>query len=100
MHVAFLSTKYAMVNLCANSGSFVYYFWHICALIVLTRWEVVQPVQTKAILQPAKAAAMCMACLKYRPAIHLPLSHLASTKLCQTITCSQSQMMPFGIISG
>ena len=27
-----LSTKYGMVNLCVNNGSFVYHFWHICAL--------------------------------------------------------------------
>ena len=29
-------------------------------LFVLTRWEMVQPVLTKAIPQPAKAATMCM----------------------------------------
>ena len=30
-------------------------------LFVLTRWETVRPVPTKAVLQPAKAATMCMA---------------------------------------
>ena len=32
-------------------------------------WEMVQPVPTKAFLQPAKTAAMCMAFLEYT---HLP----------------------------
>ena len=32
---------------------------------VLIRWEMAQPVPTKAVLQAAKAAAMCTACLKY-----------------------------------
>ena len=27
-----LSTKYGMVNLCVNNGSFVNQFWHMCAL--------------------------------------------------------------------
>ena len=36
--------------------------WFLCPF-VLTRWEMVQPVSTKAILQPAKAATMCTKCL-------------------------------------
>ena len=31
--------------------------WHVCPF-VLTRWEIVQPVLSKAVLQPAKAATM------------------------------------------
>ena len=31
------------------------------SLFVLTKWEIVQSVPTKAFLQPAKAAAMCTA---------------------------------------
>ena len=45
--------------------------WFGC-LFVLTRWEMVQPVPTKAVLQPAEA--MCMACHDY--ACPPPLSHL------------------------
>ena len=42
-------------------------------LFMLTRWEMVKPVPTKAVLQPAKAAAMCMACLEYaRPPPPIP----------------------------
>ena len=44
------------------------------SLFVPTRWEMVQPVPTKAFLQPAKAAAMCTAA-RGEPT-HLPLSHL------------------------
>ena len=38
--------------------------WFLCPF-VLTRWEMVQLVPTKAILQPAKLGTMCTACLEY-----------------------------------
>ena len=38
--------------------------WFLC-LFVLTRWEIIQPVPTRAFLQPAKAATMCTACCDY-----------------------------------
>jgi len=44
------------------------------SLFVLTRWEMVQPVPTKAFLQSTKAAPMCTA-PELKPT-HLPLSCL------------------------
>ena len=57
---------------------------------VLIRREVVQPVLTKAITQPAKAAAMCMACLECaRPPLPYPpflqAQNLSSNRLWQLI---------------
>ena len=68
---------------------------------VLTRWEVVQPVLTKAILQPAKAATMCTAHLEYaRPfPSFLLVQPLSSNRLHQLIMYSQSQTTSNGVIN-
>ena len=48
---------------------------------VLTKWEEVQPIPTKAIPQPPRTTTMCTACLKYaRPPPPLPASLLAQNQ--------------------
>ena len=80
----------------------------LLSLFVLTRWEMVQPVLTKAVLYPAKAAAMCMAsCAEIRSP---PLSHhfcyhktyLSSNWLRQLIICglSQTRQMVSSVVKG
>ena len=52
-------------------------------LYVLTRWEIVQPVPTKAFLLPAKTAAMGTACCDYAclsPPSHFLLAQNLSSK--------------------
>ena len=75
---------------------------------VVSIWEMIQPLLTKAFLQPPKTAVMCTSCHDYAhppPPISLLLlvQNLSSKWIVAkqiVATCSQSQTTPNGVISG
>ena len=72
---------------------------------VLTRWEIVQPVPSKAVLQPAKAAAMRTAPrTETHPPSPIPpffkLKTYLQNELHQLITCGQRQMKTSSVVKG
>ena len=95
-HLSWPKTAYSTRNSASTRGE--EWFLHS---FVLTRWEVVQPVLTKAILQPAKAATMCTAHLEYAHPFpsFLLVQPLSSNRLHQLIMYSQSQTTSNGVIN-
>ena len=63
--------------------------------------RMVQPVPTKAVLQPAKAATMCKAPhAESRPPLPITPFLLVQNPSSKQITCGQSQTTPKGIVDG